>query len=797
MAEPQGFHILSEKILHHAANPGLITYCPSMDLVALVTADQQVLIYRLNGQRVFGAIQRASNLRVESIRWKPNGQLLAIAWSDGSVRIVSAESSKTVLQFSTGEGVGGVTCMGWATNLIRRAGSSSSRTGTGSWETFLSSNREFLDEKAPLDLPQDLSLIDIETSLPKLSVLAAGGNSDDVFSSRLSLDALFRPFDPKDDNFVNVMVVGTREGNIHLSIYDSFELGTFVSPINIDGAPCQLIRHASSGQLSTHALLMEPPSSTGSLYFVPMDLRFISVSSDYLSLFASRSTALNNLLRYIHQVQILMVGEWKATQDLPSKFLRNINETLEEKDDRNIIQALYHSVATGHTLPTVREWLVDELSERGHKRWDKAVTTGLENLRRLVHENMLPALERCSIILSRLLGIVKFQGSNSSMGFTTRQINLIMDTIACLHLVCSKILIQVIDDLELFASFSTWLRFEIDKLASNSSASPNEDTAEKESSIDHSKVLLYLQTSLKSSPLALYFNDSPSEDQKDNWSHSTYGLPMFDLLDSQIQNQEKGRPHIKPLPRVDLLCNYLDEQARVIFGQIAEAEKRNVLFGKPQSIGFVEDGGPMDMRMRKIEGHLCQTHVAFVPKGSPSIVQVVRILLSIENGVSSAHSSTSSAVHLGDGQIRDIKFSDDSVLFVLWELNGTTKLLSIPYDAIPGTGMMQGENYRMEYSPQFHPTPAKLSNDEVVGFFSRHRLPGDSAFLPEKMEVRERSSKNSEDESRRLYEGTQGRGYIDVVIAIRLTNNPSSPAGILMQRHCASQWESFAGHLAR
>jgi anaphase-promoting complex subunit 4 len=96
-----------------------------------------------------------------------------------------------------------------------------------------------------------------------------------------------------------------------------------------------------------------------------MDLRFISASSEYLSLLASRSTALHNLLRYINQVQALMAVEWKATRDLPSRFIRNINETLGEMEiNRDIVQALYHSVATGHTFPAVREWLVDELSER-------------------------------------------------------------------------------------------------------------------------------------------------------------------------------------------------------------------------------------------------------------------------------------------------------------------------------------------------------------------------------------------------------------------------------------------------
>lgn len=186
---------------------------------------------------------------------------------------------------------------------------------------------------------------------------------DDVFSSRSSLDAIFRPFDPKDNNAVDVMVVGTREGTIHVSIYDSFVIGFFSSPVIVNDVPAHLIRHASHENHSTHSLLMKS-SASDHLFLVPMDLRFISASSEYLSLLASRSTAFQNLLRYIHQVQLLMVSEWKATQELPSKFLRNINETLGEKDNRDIVQALYHSVATGHTFPPVREWLVDELSER-------------------------------------------------------------------------------------------------------------------------------------------------------------------------------------------------------------------------------------------------------------------------------------------------------------------------------------------------------------------------------------------------------------------------------------------------
>jgi len=75
------------------------------------------------------------------------------------------------------------------------------------------------------------------------------------------------------------------------------------------------------------------------------------------------------------------------------------------------------------------------------------------------YQARLPALERCSVILSRLSGIAKFQTSSDSAGFSVHQIDLISDTVACLHLVSAKILVQVVDELELFAAFSAWLRY--------------------------------------------------------------------------------------------------------------------------------------------------------------------------------------------------------------------------------------------------------------------------------------------------------------------------------------------------
>jgi len=95
-----------------------------------------------------------------------------------------------------------------------------------------------------------------------------------------------------------------------------------------------------------------------------VDLRFISNSGRYLALLASKSTQLQNLLRYIDQVQAHIIQEWKTSQDLPDKYMRNVNEDLAEKHHCDFVTAAYHLLVTGDCSETMKEFLVDQVGDR-------------------------------------------------------------------------------------------------------------------------------------------------------------------------------------------------------------------------------------------------------------------------------------------------------------------------------------------------------------------------------------------------------------------------------------------------
>lgn len=188
-----------------------------------------------------------------------------------------------------------------------------------------------------------------------------------MFTLRTSIEFLFQTPMPEEYDQVNVMIVGSTDGSLHLSIYDSFIIGSFPSPTLTPGESSHLIRMASHPKMSTQALLMAGQADRpDELHILPIDLPFISSNPINLSLLASKLTTLQKLLRYLKQTQLHMQFEWKNTRELPSRFLNSVEGGLEEMSagPRNVVAALYHTVVTGHAYEPVREWLVDNLAER-------------------------------------------------------------------------------------------------------------------------------------------------------------------------------------------------------------------------------------------------------------------------------------------------------------------------------------------------------------------------------------------------------------------------------------------------
>ncbi|KAK3368118.1 anaphase-promoting complex, cyclosome, subunit 4-domain-containing protein [Podospora didyma] len=742
MAPREELRLFGSSTLSAPVSGDLLACNPTIDLTASVGDGSSALyIWRANNQVVSKHTERSQ--KVDAIKWKEDGQFLAAAWSDGVVRLVGLESSKAVHHIRVADGASSTTVfIAWSRNFISR------RAARRSLTSRLHAQSIVLDDKKDiLDLPHELTFLEIETALPKLSPLpVSGGSGDDMFlfSTTASLDFVFRPCRAEDAGSVHAMIVGTEDGSIHLSIYDSFVIGIFKHTPRPGPGPgiYQLCGHGSHPDISTHALLLRRQGGNGmAVYLVPMDMTFIHYSPVNLSLLASKMTTLQNLLRYLTQAQSHMISEWKSTRELPARFLLGVQEDLQKMPNGpvTIVQALYHTVATGHVFPPVKEWLVDSLAERGHKRWDKAVVSGLENLRSLVHENFIPALERCGIILSRLFGIARFHDSSENIGFNAAQITRLIEIVSCLTVVSHKVLLIVMDELEHFTVFSTWLRMEIDKLASSSM---NEELLEKEATMDNIKVLAYTQRYLISSPLALYFDEVTEEEYTKSQELADDGASLLETLDKQLSRQEAGQPYMKAIPQIHFLLKYLSSRANHVFRDIAEAEKRSVRFGQATELVIGEKIWKHDLRMcskSKPDDLDTMTFTAIVPENDKAKIYLFKTTIPIINGISSPPSTRACGLNLPNGLvIVDFRFLNSRSLLLLCDSKEepTPVLLRIRFQAtaVPYREFKEGQ------APRITKLEAKAS--EAV--FLCLEFSNVSGFVPIQIEVQSGSKARGE-----------------------------------------------------
>ncbi|KAL4909877.1 hypothetical protein BDW74DRAFT_165214 [Aspergillus multicolor] len=702
---------VGEKSLPAKCKSDMVTYCPSMDLIALVTEDEELHVFRLNGQKVFGGSYKGDPYldeddgsgEIRAVRWKNNdskGHLLAVACADSTVRVISAYSGKIAHHYpahgESGEQSLKVTCLGWGVNftdskVARRQ--LHEAAGQLSVDDLLSLDMQPSKAAALLkaDLPRELALLDIESSLPRLSTLPSTGSDDDVFSSRASIDAIFHSSQKATSGAVDVLLVGFEDGTVHLRIFDCFEIGSvrFTSP-----EPCTILQHASCPLSSTHALVA---SSGSNLRLLTLDLRFITRSGRYLSLLAHKTTQLQSLLRYICQVQRQIEMEWKNAQELPARYMRSVNQDLEEKCHCDFVTAAYHLVVTGDCFEPMREFLVDILGERGHKRWEKAVATGYEIVRRLTHECLLPALERCEVLLSRLIGLSKFQKLSEVLGLETSDLNAIVETLDCLHLLAHHIIISTNEELTQFHAFSRWIRHQIDMLSAEPMSQTLEELMEKTDLVEYPLTLKYIRGALTKSSLRNYIQQlpiigfpRPPVSSDDKWA-PTKGdnrsfYDMFKrLLDRQSQAADDAEP--AELPKLNNLTKSLGLQFEKVFSQIAVTQKRGILHRSPLTLHRDCDQTVFDSTMRYEDVGREQLSVIYVASRlatSKHRVYIYRVVLDLENGVSSTREARVGVVNFHYGMIRQVQFAEGDNLMVLWSNNvGASYIVQLPFQPPP------------------------------------------------------------------------------------------------------------------
>lgn len=338
------------------------------------------------------------------------GQLLAVSWSDGTLEVLSAETGHAVQQFkhtvaratnmdidSDNDDEHPISCIGWGTNFInveavmRNTGydvktqtCSDHLFGSDDWQTQLDSIDldEYLDRapdqeklEIPVDLPEQLARIDVMAEFPKLPVLPLlppaayrGGDHSaaELFASQVSLDAAIHSKNVSHQNDVDTLMLCEDNAGVRVILYDALSLGSIDSAGGAATMQYRFLKHASHPFHSTHMFLTESRivSENPAISIQPLQLGFLQRGGTHLQIIQSKTAELQYLVQYVGEALLGIHHHWQHALDLPSRFMKFVNEDLQEKDNTTLAQSLLHLACTGHCPPLLKEWLVDTLAER-------------------------------------------------------------------------------------------------------------------------------------------------------------------------------------------------------------------------------------------------------------------------------------------------------------------------------------------------------------------------------------------------------------------------------------------------
>lgn len=183
--------LFSASKLSAPAVDGQVACNPVIDLTSTIGDDGSALyIWRANDQLVSKHTEHGQ--KVQAVKWKEDGkcfslptwthdpwltrspgQFIAVGWSDGVVRLVGLEGSKAVHNIPVCDaGSAKINFVAWSRNITdKKSAEHSTASKLRAQDIIPGSKRE------DFDLPHELTFLEIETALPKISPLPVSGGS--------------------------------------------------------------------------------------------------------------------------------------------------------------------------------------------------------------------------------------------------------------------------------------------------------------------------------------------------------------------------------------------------------------------------------------------------------------------------------------------------------------------------------------------------------------------------------------------------------------------------------------------
>jgi anaphase-promoting complex subunit 4 len=230
----------------------------------------------------------------------------------------------------------------------------------------------------------------------------------------------------------------------------------------------------------------------------------------------------------------------------------------------------------------------------------------------LLKENLIPAVDRCAMILGNLQGLAEYHKESQVFDVPVESFSILLEITRCVRLISHHMLLIASQEFQGFAAFSKWLRWIIDVKSTDPRSAAGEELMERDPGVDYPLVLSYIQHGLVDTDIDQFLGDPSTA------SSLTVDLEMYERLRTSLKRFKGGDR--TDLGKMDLSSFSKECQSnnRVLIDQITSWQRENTIIPGVLHLP-VFDSRCCDMRM--VSEDLGQSDIisSYVVAASPEL----------------------------------------------------------------------------------------------------------------------------------------------------------------------------------
>lgn len=524
------------------ADGNILSWCPTMDLLAISMNKMSIWVFRINGERIYSINNKSLIL---NISWNPNGKFFCVSGVDGYCKIYDSNSGKLVN--TIGGNLRSIDLINWCNYKVHQ-------------------------DEGKLD---DLFKVDILGSLPKLSlnveVPLNGIAAINSGNTNYLLDEI-----NDTESLLNFLVTVRSNSEISLIFNGIFAVENIIGPEDL-----KFMCHANNLDLFHQYFLVESqPSNNLQLLEINLDIPNTYNLRGYLTQIILHSCKIKSIMAYINEQLTFLREEVKPFIQLFDRHLSNLKDSLyadvdlttsfptEEELKRKIVNTLFDILLTGLIPVKLKDYWLNQLGERGIKKLSKVGNAMYDSIRKISFQHLISSLERLLIILNTFLGLVKWfdtieigkTNTDCYLGLNNNYVDSIVEMTKKLLKHFYKLIWDINQEQKLFNNFLNWVKSGIiDKLA-------------KEDDLD--SYYKSLHVNYETSDLVKYFNEYLFNTKLFNYFE--VNLPMNEVFSQENISTDLNEKYVE-------LNGFVETN---LLNNIAEYIKSITRFQTPSPLGL-------------------------------------------------------------------------------------------------------------------------------------------------------------------------------------------------------------------